>query len=284
MIACLQITLGGLFIGAWYGLAAIGLQFILGTTKKVHLTYGHLCLLAALAMSSLPGLLGWSPVFLIPALALSFFCLGWLAHPRALFSKLNRGGSQRSFLLVSLGFALVFEDIGSRIWALPSGLLITRATPWHLGSLTIPVIKSGTFAAGLAGALTLTLFIRKSLWGKAFRAWETAGSEIALVGVDQAGLGKKAMAIGFGFAGLAGALLALSYPVSIQEGLDTTLKALCLAVIAGTLAPLRVLGVGLLLGVGEGWIGMLAGSQWSPVLSYAIFLTILTWRNKSGRQ
>jgi branched-chain amino acid transport system permease protein len=124
----------------------------------------------------------------------------------------------------------------------------------------------------------LALFIKKSLLGKAFRAWETTESKIALIGVNQAGLGKKAMAIGFGFAGLAGAFFALSYSFSIHEGLDMTIKALCLAVIAGTLSPLSVYAFGLLMGVGESWIAMIIGSQWSPVLSYTLFLLILRIR------
>jgi branched-chain amino acid transport system permease protein len=278
MLAYLQITQGGLFIGSLYGFAAIGLQFILGTTKKVHLTYGHICLLSALITSSLLGRFEFSPIILIPGLALAFSYFGWLAHPGPLFSKPKWGATQRPFLLVSLGFALVFEDIGSYIWALPSCSLYSSATSLRLGELLIPLTKLVSFVLCFSGALLLSIFVKKSLLGKAFRAWETAESKIALLGVDQAGMGKKAMAIGFGFAGLAGAFFALSYSVSIHEGLDMTIKALCLAVIAGTLSPLRVLGLGLLMGVGESWIGMLIGSQWSPVLSYTIFLFILKMR------
>jgi len=278
MLAYLQITQGGLFIGSLYGFTAVGLQFILGTTKKVHLTYGHICLLSALITSSLLGRFELSPIFLIPSLALSFFFLGWIAHPGSLFSNPKWGGTQRSFLLISLGFALVFEDIGSYIWALPSSTLYPSITSLRLGQLLIPLIKLSSFILCFSGALLLSLFIKKSLLGKAFRAWETAESKIALVGVDQAGMGKKAMAIGFGFAGFAGAFFALSYSVSIHEGLDMTIKALCLAVIAGTLSPMSVFGIGLLLGVGESWIGMIIGSQWSPVLSYTLFLVILKVR------
>lgn len=278
MLAYLQITQGGLFIGSLYGFTAIGLQFILGTTKKIHLAYGHICLLSALITSSLLGRLELSPIFLIPCLSLFFSFLGWLAHPGSLFSKSKWGGTQRSFLLVSLGFALVFEDIGSYIWTLPSSTLYPSVTSLRIGQLFIPIIKLGSFFLCFSGALLLTLFIKKSLLGKAFRAWETVGSKIALVGVDQAGMGKKAMAIGFGFAGLAGTFFALSYPVSIHEGLDMTIKALCLAVIAGTLSPMSVFGIGLLLGVSESWISLLIDSQWSPVLSYTLFLLILKMR------
>lgn len=278
MLAYLQITQGGLFIGSLYGFTAIGLQFILGTTKKVHLTYGHICLLSALITSSLLGRFELSPVILIPGLALSFSFFGWVAHPGSLFSKPKWGGTQRSFLLVSLGFALVFEDIGSYIWALPSSSQYPAVTSLRLGELLIPLKKLVSFILCFSGALLLSLFIKKSMLGKAFRAWETAESKIALIGVDQAGMGKKAMAIGFGFAGFAGAFFSLAYSVSIHEGLDMTIKALCLAVIAGTLSPLSVFGLGLLMGVGESWIAMMIGSQWSPVLSYTLFLLILKVR------
>lgn len=275
MFAYLQILQGGLFIGSLYGFTAIGMQFILGTTKKVHLTYGHICLLAALITSSWLTRFELSPIFLIPGIALSFSLVGWIVHPGSLFSNPKWSGTQRSFLLVSLGFALIVEDIGSYIWAFPSSTLYSSVTSLRLGPLLIPLIKLSSFLFCLFGALLLSLFIKNTLLGKAFRAWETAEAKVSLVGVDQAGMGKKAMAIGFGFAGFAGALFALSYSVSIHEGLDLTIKALCLAVIAGTLSPMSVFGIGLLLGVGESWISLIIGSQWSPVLSYSFFLIIL---------
>ncbi|MFC1862979.1 branched-chain amino acid ABC transporter permease [Thermodesulfobacteriota bacterium] len=278
MHSYIQIILGGVFTGSLYGLAGMGLQLILGTTKKVHLAYGHIWVLSALLVSSILYNFKIPVIVMLPLMTILCSLFGWVIHPKILWRNKKLTDTPRSFLLMSLGLALILEDIGTHIWALPVSAVIHAPKSINLGAVMIPPIKSAIFFAALVVACCLSLFLKYNIYGNALRAWHGAEDDIVLVGVDPSKLGKMSVTIGIGIAGLAGAFLALSYSAAIIEGLDMTVRSLCLAVIAGTLTPWRVLGLGVLLGIGESWISLLLGAQWAPVLSYSLLLTMVSFR------
>lgn len=254
------------------------MQLILGTTKKVHLAYGHIWILSALVASTILYNCNMPITVMPPLMVIVCGLFGWIIHPKILWRNKKLTETPRSFLLMSLGLALILEDIGTHIWALPASAVTYAPKSIKLFSVMVPPIKVGVFFAALAVAWTLSLFLKKNIYGNALRAWHSAKDDIVLVGVDQSIIGKMSIAVGMGIAGLAGVFLALSYSASIMEGMDMTVRSLCLAVIAGTLTPWKVLGLGILLGLGEAWICLLIGAQWAPVLSYSLLLTVVSFR------
>src|SRR5581483_5457715 len=81
--------------------------------------------------------------------------------------------------------------------------------------------------------LSLQLLLTRWRWGKAIRAtaedWEAA----LLVGIDVRRAYLLAFALGTALAGAAGVLVSVSYSISPSIGLEWTLKALIVVVLAG---------------------------------------------------
>ncbi len=275
MILDPRVFLGGLFLGSLYGTAAVGFQLILGATGRVHLAFGHLWIVWALAFSSVTAQGTVGPVAVLTAMTACGWAAGWVFHPGRLFRERLTGERARSFFLVTLGAALILEHAGGRFWPLPGTALAWAPAPLFLGRLAVPPAKLGLLASGLCLAVGFQLYLRKSRWGRAFVAWDLGREPVWLAGVDTAALGRRAVALGVAVSALAGGFLALSYTVSIQEGMAMTIRLLVLAVLGGTLSPLGVLGAGMGLGVGEALLGQVLGLRWSPALGYVLLLVIL---------
>ena len=272
MVPDVQTLGGGAFLGALYGTAAVGFQAILGSGGRVHLAYGHLCVGWALAISTILTLEVAPAGMLLTGMVAASALAGWALHPVTLWRGDHSAERARSFFLLTLGAAFLLEDVGGRLWPLPGTALFWAPPPLLWRGIALPPAKLALVGAGIGLALGMHVYLRKGRWGRALVAWNRGTAPVWLVGVDTGRLGQTATALGFAVCALAAGFLAFSYTVSIHEGMVMTVRALVLAVLGGTLSPLRVFGLGVGLGVGEAWIGQAAGLRWGPVLGYALLL------------
>lgn len=271
----LQTLLGGLCLGALYGTAAVGFQVVLGSSGRVHLAYGHMWVAWALVLSTMHELTSMPlPAVLSVMVAAGWFS-GWFLHPAALWRGPLSGEGARSFFLLTLGAALVIEDAGSRLWPLPGTAMAWVPPPVMLGGVALPGPKLALLGAALVTGLGVHVFLKHNRWGKALKAWDQGRAPVCLVGVSPESLGRRAVALGFAVSALAGGFLALSYTVSIREGMTMTIRALVLAVLGGTLSPLSVLGLGMGMGIGEALVGQALGMRWGPAVGYGLLLFLL---------
>jgi branched-chain amino acid transport system permease protein len=270
-----QTWLGGLYLGALYGTAAVGFQVILGSSGRVHLTYGHVWTAWALLLSTLHAVNSLPLTAVLPVMAAAGWALGWFLHPVRLWRGPFSEERARSFFLLTLGAALVVEDAGGRLWPLPATAVTRAPEPLYLGDVAFPPARLALLAAALFTALAVHAFLKRNRWGMALRAWDRGRGDLSLAGVSEEAVGRRAAGVGFAVSALAGGFLALSYTVSIQEGMTMTVRSLVLAVLGGTLSPFGVLGLGLGLGLVEAWVGSVIGMRWVPAVGYGLLLLLL---------
>ncbi|MFO7784333.1 MAG: ABC transporter permease subunit [Thermodesulfobacteriota bacterium] len=271
----LQTLLGGLYLGALYGTAAVGFQVVLGSSGRVHLAYGHMWIAWALLLSSVH-VVGSVPLpAVLPVMVAAGWFVGWFLHPVVLWRGPLSNERATSFFLITLGAALVIEDAGSRLWPLPGTAMAWAPEPFVLAGVTLPRAKLALMGAALITSLGVHLFLKRNRWGMALRAWDRGRAPVYLAGVSPESLGRRAAGLGFALSALAGGFLALSYTVSIREGMAMTVRALVLAVLGGTLSPLGVLGLGMGMGVGEAFVGQVLGMRWGPAVGYGLLLFLL---------
>jgi branched-chain amino acid transport system permease protein len=135
-----------------------------------------------------------------------------------------------------------------------------------------------TFGIALVSILALWYFLQRTRWGRAVRAtaedWEAAtqaGINIRYTYLFTFGLGAAA-------AGVAGALVGLTFGFTPAIGLTWTLKALIIVVLAGTGSILGAFPAGLLLGLAEAISGMTIGAEYREVVGLVLFLGVLLLR------
>jgi branched-chain amino acid transport system permease protein len=278
----LQQLVLGLLLGGLYGLAAAGLSLIFGVLKVLNVAHGELIMLGGYAAFWLATLLGLDPflglLVVIPLTA----ALGLVLYA-GLFGFVVRFDEEtriKNSLLVGFGLAITLHALAVRLWTADERSIPTEygGYAFTLGGLMLPAGR----LASLAVAVTLIglthLFLARTRWGHAIRAaaedWEAA----CLQGVDVRRAYLLAFAIGTALAGAAGCLVAVGYSISPAIGLEWTLKALIVVVLAGLGSLFGTFVGGLVLGVAEAASAVTFGGPYREVVGLLLFFCVLIAR------
>lgn len=282
MSILLQQLVLGLLLGGLYGLAAAGLSLVFGVLKVLNVAHGELIMLGGYATFWFFSLLGLDPflslVLVLPAAAV----LGLLLYVGlfAFVVRLDEEVRIKNSLLAGFGLALALHAAAVWAWTADERSVTTpyAGRTLSLAGLVLPVgrLLSLAVALGLIGGLHL--FLGHARWGRAIRAaaedWEAA----LLLGIDVRRAWMLAFALGTALAGAAGTLVSVGYSISPAIGLEWTLKALIVIVLAGLGSAFGTFVGGLVLGVAEAVSAMVFGGPYREVVGLLIFFCVLLVR------
>jgi branched-chain amino acid transport system permease protein len=186
----------------------------------------------------------------------------------------------KNSLLVGFGLALTLHALAVHLFTADERSIPTGYAGRTLAAagLVIPVGRLLSLAVALALIGLTHLFLARTRWGHAIRAtaedWEAA----LLQGIDVRRAYLLAFAIGTGLAGAAGCLVAVGYSVSPSIGLEWTLKALIVVVLAGLGSLFGTFVGGLLLGAAEAASALTFGGPYREVVGLLLFFCVLLLR------
>ncbi len=282
MIIFSQQVVLGFMIGGLYGLAAAGLSLVFGVLKVLNVAHGELIMLGGYGAFWLFALLGIDPfaslLLVLPLSLLLGLCLYW-----ALFGFVVRADEEarvKNSLLIGFGLALALHAAAVRLWTADERSI---ATPYggaviSLGDLSIPVVRLVSLALAFALIGVLHLLLTHWRWGKAIRATAEDWQAALMTGIDVRRAYLLAFAIGTGLAGAAGALVSVGYSIGPSIGLEWTLKALIVVVLAGLGSMFGTFVGGLFLGLAEAVSAAVFGGPYREVVGLVIFFVVLVAR------
>jgi branched-chain amino acid transport system permease protein len=272
----------GLLIGGLYGLAAAGLSLVFGVLKVLNVAHGELIMLGGYGAFWLVALLGLDAFASLALVIPGALLLGVVLYA-GLFGFVVRADEEtrvKNSLLIGFGLALALHALAVRLWTADE-----RSVPTPYGGgvftvagLAIPAVRLLSLVLAFALILALELLLTRWRWGQAIRAtaedWEAA----LLAGIDVRRAYLLAFALGTALAGAAGTLVTVAYFVSPSIGLEWTLKALIVVVLAGLGSVLGTFVGGLVLGVAEAASAAAFGGPYREVVGLVIFVVVLLVR------
>ncbi|HET9926954.1 MAG TPA: branched-chain amino acid ABC transporter permease [Methylomirabilota bacterium] len=276
-----QIVLG-LLLGGLYGLAAAGLSLVFGVLKVLNVAHGELIMLGGYGAFWLFALLGWDPFAALLLVIPGSLLLGAVLYV-GLFGFVVRAHEEiriKNSLLVGFGLALALHALAVRLWTADDRSITTpySGAVLTVGELSIPVIRLGSLAIAFALIAALHLLLARWRWGKAIRATAEDWQAALLTGIDVRRAYLLAFAIGTALAGAAGTLVSVGYSISPSMGLEWTLKALIVVVLAGLGSMLGTFVAGLFVGVAEALSAAAFGGPYREVVGLIIFVVVLVLR------
>ena len=277
-----QQILLGLLLGGLYGLAAAGLSLVFGVLKVLNVAHGELIMLGGYGAFWLFALLGLDPFASLLVVIPGSLLLGAGLY-YVLFGFVVRAPEEtrvKNSLLVGFGLALSLHALAVRLWTADDRSITTAygGAVITLGNLSIPVIRLLSLVVALALIGGLHLLLARWRWGKAIRAAAEDWQAALLTGIDVRRAYLLAFAIGTALAGAAGTLVSVGYSVSPSIGLEWTLKALIVVVLAGLGSMLGTFVAGLFLGVAEAISAAAFGGPYREVVGLVIFFVVLVLR------
>jgi branched-chain amino acid transport system permease protein len=278
----LQQLLLGLLLGGLYGLAAAGLSLIFGVLKVLNVAHGELIMLGGYAAFGLATGLGLDPVVALLGVIPLTGALGLVLYG-GLFGFVVRFDEEtriKNSLLVGFGLALSLQALAVRAFTADERSIVTTygGHTLSVGGLVIPLARLGSLVVALVLIGLTHLVLARTRWGHAIRAvaddWEAA----LLQGIDVRRAYMLAFALGTALAGAAGALVAVGYSISPAIGLEWTLKALIVVVLAGLGSLFGTFVGGLVLGVAEAASALTFGGPYREVVGLLLFFCVLIAR------
>ena len=273
----LQSVLSGLTNGFVYGLVGLGLAAIFRGTRIINAMQGDFALLGGITAALLLERLGW-PVALAFACAVAVGGIaGWLMELLLIRPLRRRGGSEDSYLLLTLGVAFavsafVLYAVGRDSHSLPGlggeGIIV-------IGDASIRTHAVWLIAISLATMAGLRLFFAKTALGLSMLAAALDAEGALTTGINVPLMRTLTFALGGLVGGLAGILVGPLVTVYFDMGLLLTLKGFAAAILGGLANPMGAIAGGVTLGLLESLAIVTVSSGYKDVIAMVILIVIM---------
>lgn len=289
----IQNVLNALQWGSYYSLIALGYCLVYGVLLLINFAHGDIFMVGAfiglgVSLFFLGGMgvdMGLSgPVVLaltIPLTMILTAAVG-VTLERVAYRPLRRKGAHRLYVVITaLMCGLILENgnlaiLGASRRSFPQ---LVETKIYDFGLFSVTNVKIGVILAAILVFLFLQFVVTKTKMGMAMRAISWDKFAIPLMGIPVDNIIVFTFVLGSGFAGLAGVLFAMSYPVlEPYMGAMVGWKAFIAAVVGGIGDIRGAFAGGFLLGFVEIMVVAVFPSTMRDLISFTILLVILTWK------
>ena len=270
--------LNGLTQGAVYALVALGLTLIYGVLHIINFAHGAALMMALYGVYFLQRAWKMDPYVSLLVMVPAMFAAGYLGY-RYVIGKAGRGKDE-NILLVTLGVAIVLENLALFLWKSDTRTIETAYTftMVPVGGAMIALPKLAAFGGALAAAAILLAIMKGTDLGRAIRACAKERQGAKLVGIDVEHVFAMSFGIGLACLGAAACFLLPAYYVNPYVGNGFVLIAFTVVVLGGMGSFAGALLGGLLIGVVESLGGLWFGESLSQMGIFLIFIAVLLFR------
>lgn len=291
----IQNIINALQFGSFYALIAVGYTLVYGVLLLINFAHGDIFMVGAYIAFFVatfflgeyglisPGAMSGMTVLMlsIPLTMLLTSCVG-VTLERIAYRPLRNKGAHRLYVVITaLMCGLILENgnlalLGASRKKFPE--LIDKAV-WTFGNISVTNLKVAVIFTAIAVFLFLHFIVTKTKIGMAMRGISYDKFAIPLMGIPVNTIIVFTFILGSGFAGLAGFMFAMSYPIlEPYMGALIGWKAFIAAVVGG-IGDIRgaFLG-GFLLGFIEIGVVAVFPSTLRDMMAFSVLLLILWWK------
>lgn len=283
----IQNIINALQWGSFYALIALGYTMVYGVLTLINFAHGdvfmvgaYIAFFVATMFLTALGLPGWIALALTIPLTMVLTSMVGVSLERIAYRPLRRKGAHRLYVVITaLMCGLILEHanlaiLGASRKAFPT-LIETHV--YTIGGVSFTNLKLAVIVTAILSFFVLQTIVTKTKVGMAMRAISYDKFAVPLMGIPIDTIIVITFALGSGFAGLAGILFAMSYPIlEPYMGALIGWKAFIAAVVGG-IGDIRgaFLG-GFLLGAVEILVVAFFPSTYRDLIAFTVLLIILS--------
>jgi branched-chain amino acid transport system permease protein len=285
----IQNLINALQWGSFYALIALGYTMVYGVLTLINFAHGdvfmvgaYIAFFVASFILTVLGLPGWIALALTIPLTMILTSMVGVSLERVAYRPLRRKGAHRLYVVITaLMCGLILEHgnlaiLGASRKAFPP--LIAEHV-YTIGGVSFTNLKIAVIVTAVLAFFILQWIVTRTKVGMAMRAISYDKFAVPLMGIPIDSIIVITFALGSGFAGLAGILFAMSYPVlEPYMGALIGWKAFIAAVVGG-IGDIRgaFLG-GFLLGAVEILVVAVFPSTYRDLIAFTVLLIILSFK------
>jgi branched-chain amino acid transport system permease protein len=277
-----EVFLGGILLGGMYGLIALGLNLQYGVARILNLSYGEFFLGGAFTAFFTIMLWKLNPMLSVFVSIPIAFVMSWLIYQYMMVPLIRRAPDQDALdadvVLVTFGLFFVFQGLALVNWSGDLRGYSFLSVPVNVFGATVALNRLVAFLGACALAAAIFLVLRYTRVGAALRAITIDPVAAGLVGINVRRFSALTFAAGGALAATSGMLVSTFISFSATSGVEYTLKALIVVIMAGVGRVTGTLAAGILLGVVESLGGYLIDPSLTIAINFALFMLILLVR------
>ena len=285
----IQNVINALQWGSFYALIALGYTLVYGVLTLINFAHGDVFMVGAYIaffvstfLLTTIGVPGWVALALCIPLTMILTSLVGVTLERIAYRPLRKKGAHRLYVVITaLMCGLILENanlalLGASRKAFPP---LIEVHVYNIGGIVFTNLKIAVIVTAFLAFFFLHWVVTKTRVGMAMQAISYDKFAVPLMGIPLDQIIVVTFVLGSGFAGLAGLLFAMSYPI-----LDPYMGALIgwkafIAAVVGGIGDIRgaFLG-GFLLGAVEILVVAFFPSTFRDLIAFTVLLAILTWK------
>ena len=277
----------GVLVGGLYALYATGLSIAFGVMRLVNLSHGDLAVAFAFLSSTIGLATGWHPFATLLVLLPLGFASGAVLQ-RVAFDRLV-GVNPAHQVVATFGLSIVLQNILLQRYSadprsLDIGSLGTKSIRIS-DDLSIGWFPLLRFVVAVGVLVALSLFLRRTMLGRAFRATSDDPEAARLMGIDNRVVYAVALGLAVATIALAGVFNGAQTQFSAADGPLLLIYAFEAVIIGGLGSLWGTLAGGVILGVAQ-TVGAEIEPGWKQLIGHVVFLAVLVVRPSGlfGRQ
>jgi branched-chain amino acid transport system permease protein len=246
--------------------------------RIINFAHGAVMMLAMYTTYWLFTLAGIDPYLSILITGPLFFVVG-MAIQRVVIEP-NRFAAEHNQLLLTLGLALLLENLALVLWQGDFRTVKSAASgaSFVIGDALVDVTRLVACGGAALVAVALFVFLRTTDAGKAIRAVSEEREGAALMGIDVARIRAMAFGIGSACAAVAGALVTPFFYVAPDVGESFNIMAFVVVVLGGMGNFLGALAGGFIVGLAESLGAAFLPGSLKHLVVFAIFVMVILFR------
>jgi len=274
----IQALINGILIGAVWVILGLGKQIVLGVIHFVNFAHGHLVLLAMYLSFVLWTATQADPFLLLPLVVVIMAAVGFLLD-RVMVTRLVKLG-ERSQMIATIAIALIIEN-GALLLFGPQPRSIS--TWWsnsavEIGGVFINWGQLMAFGVSAVAVAATWWLIRYTALGAMIRATSQNRDAAQYMGINVGRVYGYAFALSVALAGVVGAVVIVSSPVSPATAWNFLILMFVVPVLGGLGSIPGTMIAGVLVGVVQVLSTNYLDIQLQNALVYVLFLAFLVAR------
>jgi len=274
----MQFVYSGITSGSIYALVAIGFNIIYNTTGIINFAQGEFVMLGGMLIYTLLYKMSVPFIFAFPVALFGAFVLGVLFE--RVFIRYVKVKTELNLITITIAGSIILRGIAMLIWGrdtlLVESFIPSKTIQLYAGTITTDSIL--VIGISLFISFFLTIFFKKTKYGKAFRACYEDKIAASVCGINV----RLVVMFSFGIAAFLGAVAGVTISpityVTYTDGVMTGLKGFSAAVMGGLGSFWGGIFGGIILGVSESFFASIFPSGYKDAMAFLIILLILFFR------
>ncbi|MFT3820736.1 MAG: branched-chain amino acid ABC transporter permease [Rubrivivax sp.] len=270
-----QLLVATLTTGTLYAMVAVGVTLIYSATGIINFAQGEFYMLAGMTMSATYGSSHWPmPVALaLTGLVLVVYAVVLMGAS----TRLGRGGSLVSVLIISIGTSIATSGVASAIWDADTHRFkpFSGDAPVSVLGATITPQAFWIVGVGTVSIVVVELVLRRTLVGRAMRAAAMDREAVSLMGVPPWQPVMLAFVIAGLLSGVGGVVGTPLTTVDYHSGFLLAIKGFSAAMLGGMGQVSGALAGALLIAGLESVSVLYGSSQLKELSTFAVVLAVI---------